>query len=163
MTNTNVSVELDPHKYPNLPEGVQRWFGHAKYTSALGGNYDFRVLFNPDSDVTWQPWVSVSRMTLKSDTAAQTILGGGILRVGGSWEDPGAIGHWVQNFTMVNFVDAASFIGTMSEPLYLGRIARGTPGTLSVIGQEIDMATYVFDISGFISNFPIPANNNWRA
>lgn len=69
---------IDGRRYVGLPKGIQPWFSQVTGPGdASGGNLQHVLQFNPDSDNTFQPYVSVCRATVDTNLA----LSGGVGRI----------------------------------------------------------------------------------
>lgn len=164
MTATTTPVKFDGRVFPGMPRGVQRFFAQVKLTAVGAGTSEHRFEMNPAADRSFQKWFQISRIAVKIDVAPVAVLGVAVVRSSTNWEDNIIPDNgWIGGFQMATFIDANNQFGQLSTPINLGRLVVGTAGRLSVFLEQVDTAVQHVNISGFASDFPLVANNNWRA
>lgn len=160
----STDARLDGRQYKELPEGMFRWF--AKSAAAPGtttGETSINILFNPDQNEDFQPYVSLNSLTVATRTAAITILGVRVKGQGAEWEDgQGGTVRNVSAFSMLNFSTSLTFVGTMPDPVYFGRIVKGQSGTIVAQLQEINLTVYESWATGIWSEKPFLARDYLR-
>lgn len=146
---------------PEMPRGLQTFWGQASITGVGTDSITINFPFNPDADVTFQPYVALCRATLRNTVAQQT---------GATWiQLPGA--SWERTTTTNNPVGLmpapvsagdGSFVSSINEFNYLGRVAVGTTGELRFEGKEVATAVTRLMITGIIGDRPFVAPEFWR-
>lgn len=159
-----VNAKIDGRDYGQLPKGVSRWT--AQMPTATGtetGTATFHINFNPDSNVDFQPYVSLSELTMNCGGAALVIKACQVLSEGSDeWEDY-SLARSLEAFNMRNHRVAVDYAGHLHQgPYYLGRAVKGTQARIKVFIQEISLTTYIISASGLISDKSfLPVYNLW--
>lgn len=162
--NTDVTALVDGRDYSGiLPSGIQVWQAQARVTGdGTAGNQSITVQFNPQSDVGFQPYVSVSLCGIQTQVAA---LVGGIQVVAADnhWERSVGTQMILKAFQPVLTLSATvKFAGVDHEIAYVGRGVKGQSLDLIVQFLEVDTMIADIDITGLISDHPFIPYDYWR-
>lgn len=173
MTNVTIPVLLDGKRYDgqepgqqagSMPPGVQRWIAQGEHTAVGAGTLQWRLDFNPDSNTSWQPYISVDRVTMDTTVVVLAIPGVGLTANGSGWEDNRTfLNNNFGPFEMIPYGVSTQMQGAMNVPTYLGRMARTGTARMTINVEQVDTTIYRVNVRGWMSQYPYPANWNWRA
>lgn len=156
--SVNADVLYEPLANPYLPKDVQRWRVGATVTGdATAGLASMIVRHNPDSRNDWQPFATLHRLVFRATAADPT--DGYYYFPRTEWEDLSFFGT---DLLAEELVTTQAFAGeylvqAIRVPIYLGRIAKGSPGSIRVDFPNVNLAVYRVFMSGLSSQRPFLA------
>jgi len=153
------NVEYDDGRvYSGLPAGVRPYWGRGSVACDGSGGYFFIYLeMNPGSQQTFQQYVQISTWSVTVQTAGMdeaTSIG----LVQADWERAAALGGSVNLGAITTQVLGTSInesVGSDNDIKMLGRTVKGTPGRISIAGQNTNTKSVTVVVTGLISDFPI--------
>lgn len=161
---TLVTARVDGRDYEGtLPPGIQVWQAQGRVTGdGLGGNQQMNVQFNPQSDVSFQPYVSVSLCGIQTQVAA--LVGGvHVVAADDHWERSVGTQMILKAFQPVLTLSATvKFSGVDHEVAYVGRGVKGRSLDLIVQMLTVDTMIADIDVTGLISDHPFIPYDYWR-
>jgi len=164
MAILNVGTpNIDGRDYSILPDGVFRWtYQSTVETAGATAEAQFDLRFNSNQERTFQPYISIDRISVFTDGAPQSPPNALFYLVGNQWEDYPSSAYF-DSIELRPTYSTNAYCGSLSStPFYLGRAEGGTYATVSVILKEVLNATYRITASGTTSDFPILANEIWK-
>lgn len=147
-------------EYQGLPEGIQPWEAILTATGTnTGGQMSLNFEFNPDSLVTFLPYVSLCSVSLRAAVADPGNMDVTLQAL--HWEKAPFQAVVVKVLVPVVTEAAETRSAEQDDGIYLGRALRGVTANLRVRGLNVDTATYVVACSGLISDRPFMHNKLW--
>lgn len=154
-----------PSGYPHqgLPRGIQHWQDQGTVTGdGTGGDVEVTFRFNPESNVNYQPYVSVARAGFTGQVV-DPVRPLAVRAESGSFDI--SVDRTI-DFGFTNdpvSTEATIFVGTFNTPTYLGRIRKGSVGQISLKGDQVDTCVYNVWVAGFMADFPFIPRDYWVA
>jgi len=155
-----VNVVAQGREYQGLPAGIQPWNASlAEVGDASAGIVDMELRFNPDALETFQTYVSISKVGIRTGVADPLDMDISLEAL--HWEKSLVAASMVGVLQTVFTESAVVFAAVYDEGSYLGRTVAGTEGILRIRGANINTATYSLSASGLLSDRPFMHNKHW--
>jgi hypothetical protein len=158
---TNIPVQQDGRVYAGLPVGIEPWFAQGACTGTGSGQIGVTIEFNPTSSRQFQKYVSINHVGITSTTAPLTDDVECLLR-GANWEKAPVQSVFFALLEPQVTIDTNYMGDAWNDCFYAGRSLASTTGTIEIRTKDVNTAVARFSISGFVSDRPFIARNDWR-
>lgn len=157
----------DGRKYPELMAfNAQRknpllpWSSFGTSTGVGSGNINIRTDFNPNSNVGFMPYISLCTVAVRNTVAVLTTAFAITANI--AHFERSEAGTLVLGQLTVVAVSATTWDASLSQPVYLGRVRRGTVGRIDAQCLDVNTAVVTVFMTGFMSESPFIAPDYWR-
>lgn len=143
------------HTYREVERGVNPFtVTHQITGDGTGGVMATNFRFNPGSQASFQPWVVITRIGIRTTTAAAT--GGWWAHAQlANWEDHPTYDGFLAGGTFTQQESGSDFFGSWYGNVVPGRIAKATFGVLPIRFANVNTMIANVTLEGFISDHAV--------